>query len=76
MSVITVIEEPTTLEAGETVVTLISEVIQGPPGPKGDSANASISADLDNRLTTGSDNGLYVPELAADPLAYYILAKA
>jgi hypothetical protein len=45
-------------------------------GPKGDSgAVASISTDPDNRLTTGSDDGLFVPELAADPLAYYILAK-
>lgn len=32
---ITVIEESTTLVAGETVVTLISEGIQGPPGPQG-----------------------------------------
>ena len=37
---------------------------------------AAISTDSDNRLTTGSDDGLFVPELAADPLAYYILAKA
>lgn len=36
---------------------------------------AAISTDPDNRLTTGSDDGLFVPELAADPLAYYILAK-
>ena len=36
---------------------------------------AVISTDPDNRLTTGSDDGLFVPELAADPLAYYILAK-
>jgi len=36
----------------------------------------SISTDPDNRLTTGSDAGLYVPELTTDPLAYYILAKA
>ena len=48
-------------------------------GPKGDSGSATelpISTDPDNRLTTGSDNGLYVPELVVDPLAYYILAKA
>lgn len=35
-----------------------------------------ISSDADNRLTTGSDGGLYVPEMVSDPLAYYILAKA
>ena len=36
----------------------------------------SISTDPDNRLTTGSDAGLYVPELTADPLAYYIISKS
>ena len=35
----------------------------------------SISTDPDNRLTTGSDAGLYVPELTVDPLAYYIISK-
>ena len=44
-------------------------------GAKGDSGVVAISTDPDNRLTTGSDDGLFVPELAADPLAYYILAK-
>jgi len=82
MSVITVVEESTTLKADETVVTLISEGIQGPPGPpgpvgpKGDSTKTFVSADPDNRLTTGSDDGLFVPEIVIDPLAYYILAKA
>ena len=38
---------------------------------------AHISADTPNRLRWGSDGGLYVPDdLAPDPLAYYILAKA
>ena len=36
----------------------------------------SISTDPDNRLTTGSDAGLYVPELTVDPLAYYIISKS
>lgn len=61
MSVITVVEQPTTLEtneailaleAGETVVTLISEGIQGPPGPQGPvgpsgSTRARVSAGVD-----------------------------
>lgn len=36
----------------------------------------SISTDPDNRLTRGSDAGLYVPELTVDPLAYYIISKS
>lgn len=36
----------------------------------------SISTDPDNRLTTGSDAGLYVPELTVDLLAYYIISKS
>ena len=36
----------------------------------------SISTDPDNRLTTGSDAGLYVPEFTVDPLAYYIISKS
>lgn len=53
------------------VLTTINTGLVGPPGPV-----APISADPDNRLTTGSDDGLYVPEIVIDPLAYYILAKA
>lgn len=42
-----------------------------------ETANLSdISADADNRLTRGGDSKLMVPELAMDPLAYYILAKS
>ena len=48
----------------------------GPQGPQGVSgAVSSISTDPDNRLTTGADGGLYLPELAADPLAHYLLAR-
>lgn len=43
-------------------------------GPPGDAAN--ISSDAENRLRAGSDGRLFVPELTADPVAYYILAKA
>lgn len=35
----------------------------------------AISSDANNRLRTGTDRRLYVPEIAADPVAYYILAK-
>lgn len=39
--------------------------------------NAEVSSDEANRLTRGTDGGLYVPDsLVPDPLAYYILAKA
>lgn len=40
--------------------------------------NYSVKAsfDPDNRSRLGSDGGIYTPELTADPLAYYILAKA
>lgn len=67
-STLVVIQEapPNTLEVVE----------KGPKGDSGSVTELAISTDPDNRLTTGSDNGLYVPELAADPLAYYILAKA
>lgn len=47
------------------------------PVPSGSGA-AQISTDADNQLTLGTDQGLFVPraQAAADPLAYYILAKA
>lgn len=41
------------------------------------SLQAPISADAGNAITNGVDGGLYVPDdIASDPLAYYILAKA
>ena len=46
------------------------EAQRGPPGV------TPISTDADNRLTTGTDGGLHVPDIMADPLAYYILAQA
>ena len=63
MSVITVVEESTTLEtdettltleAGETVVTLISEGIQGPPGPQGPMGPAGSTS---VRVSAGADIG-------------------
>jgi len=61
-----------------TVVKISVPGLQGPPGPRGLSGDgaAAISTDPDNRLTTGTDSGLFVPEITADPLAYYILSKA
>lgn len=45
------------------------------PGPRGAGA-AEVSSDPDNRLTVGSDGGLFVRDtFIPDPLAYYILAK-
>lgn len=69
IGVLTVIENATPIG----VLTTINTGFMGPPGA---TAEVSISSDPDNRLRTGSDDGLYVPELKSDPLAYYILAKA
>lgn len=46
------------------------ESLRGPAGV------TPISDDPENRLTTGGDGGLFVPDIQVDPLAYYILAKA
>lgn len=56
------------------VVVPLGTGLQGAPGAPG--VGAAISTDPENRLTRGLDDGLLVPELVADPLAYYILAKA
>lgn len=53
--------------------------IQGPPGPPGAGSGGApiISSDPNNRLTQGTDSGLYVrDDLTPDPLAYYILARS
>ena len=45
-------------------------------GLKGDNGdNGFISADPNNRLTEGTDGGLFVPELTIDLVAQYITAK-
>jgi len=65
-------------EVGSNLI--VQESTIGPKGPKGDpgstGALASISTDANNRMTTGSDDNFFVPELMIDPLAYYILAKS
>jgi hypothetical protein len=56
----------------EDSISIIESAPQGPPGP-----SAFISSDANNRLTHGSDAGLFVlDDLSPDPLAYYILSKA
>lgn len=59
----------------QEVVEIITNEVQGPPGPPG--LGATVSPNPDNRLVVAGDGGLYVPnDLATDPLAYYILAKS
>lgn len=48
--------------------------LAGPPGPPPDMADV-ISTDANNRLTAGSDEKLYVPEVNTDLAALYILAR-
>jgi len=63
------------LEIVKEEIVIVEACQQGLPGRNG--SEASISTDPDNRLTRGTDDGLYVKDdLAPDPLAYYILAKA
>lgn len=44
--------------------------LQGPPGTSG-----FVSSDANNRLTHGTDGGLFVPDLVIDPLLFYEQAK-
>lgn len=67
--------------AATEFIEVVSQGPQGPTGPPGPiglsgDGSAAISTDPDNRLTSGTDNGLFVPEITADPVAYYILSKA
>lgn len=63
--------------SSEPVASVIEVGRTGPQGPRGLPGPAAfVSADPGNRTTTGADGGLYTPEIQADPLAYYILAKA
>ena len=67
------------LEKSEPEEIIITEAVQGPPGPPGDASGALL---VGNRLSefdtpaareqAQANLGLGVP----DPLAYYILAKA
>lgn len=64
----------TIINNGGTVHVTTTVGVRGLPGPGGGDAPA-ISADPENRARAGTDGGVFVPELAADPVAYYILAK-
>ena len=56
-----------------TVVTVVG--VRGPQGGTGGGGNApAISADPENRAHLGTDGGVFVPEMKADLLAYYIVA--
>lgn len=58
-----------------TEIIIVETCQQGLPGRDG--SDVKISTDPLNRLTKGTDDGLYVSnDLTPDPLAYYILAKA
>jgi hypothetical protein len=53
-------------------IIVVAPAAQGPAGTSG----ADISSDSDNRLTTGTDGGLFVSDdLSPDPLNHYLLAK-
>lgn len=45
--------------------------LSGPPGPVG-----FVSIDSDNRLTHGTDGGLFVPELLVDLVELYEIGKS
>lgn len=63
---------------GTPLVEVVEVAQQGPAGASGIDPDAVlVSADAGNRLTRGTDSGLYVSDdLMPDPLAYYILAKS
>ena len=76
MTTITILSQPQT-----TTLLQVGAGVQGPPGLQGPAGPpgagaAAISTDPDNRLTTGTDNALFVPEILIDPLAYYILSRS
>lgn len=68
------------LEQSEPEEIIVTEAVQGPPGPPGDPSGAflvanrlsEIAADPTAQLDAQQNIGLG----AVDPLAYYILAKA
>lgn len=70
-----IIEQPLTVTVTHGTAMTIASGVQGPPGKDGRDGIGHISDNADNRLTTGPDGGLYVPELTCDPLAIYILSK-
>lgn len=66
-----------TVSASTAAARVIEVGIGGPQGAQGAPGLAAFaSADPNNRTVVGTDGGLYTPDITADPLAYYILAKA
>lgn len=68
------------LEQSEPEEIIVTEAVQGPPGPPGDPSGAFLVA---NRLSELAADPVAQDEAqqnlgfgATDPLAYYILAKA
>ena len=66
-------QEIVTVLQSQAITTTLTSAEPGPAGPPG-VGSANLSAQPDNRLRNEAD-GMYVPECAADPLAYYILAS-
>ena len=54
-----------------TKVTLHAGTVPSLPG----GGQSAISTTPNNRLTTGADGGLFVPDITIDPLAYSILSR-
>lgn len=68
--------EVVTIIEPATQVIEIKTGTQGPMGPQGPvGPSMAISDAMDNRLVMAGD-GLYVPEIQIDPLAYYVLARS
>lgn len=79
IEIVEVAYRETILVESPPAIEIIETAEQGMPGPPGPAAPAGgISEDPGNNLATGNDGGLFVPDcdIAADPLAYYILARS
>ena len=67
------------LEKSEPEEIIITEAVQGPPGPPGDPSGALLIANRLSEFDTPAAREQAQANLglgAVDPLAYYILAKA
>ena len=76
-------EEIIRVDAFDSLVSHGEQGPQGIPGTKGDKgdkgdagSSASLSTDPHNMTVLGGDGGIYTPDVVADPVAYYILAKS
>ena len=67
------------LEKSEPEEIIVTEAVQGPPGPPGDPSGALLIANRLSEFDTPAAREQAQANLGlgvADPLAYYILAKA